>query len=144
MNEIKTGCGGCYYCLNGQCTYEKKCSGSYSYTINNIDDKIICTPHPPIDPNTVYVNSPIVISQPNKGIGINKNPPSLYTYSDIHWHYADKELPKKYKEVLYKTLSNEYFVGIYYDNIFCGEEESSTPDCVDKWAYVEPYEEEDR
>lgn len=28
MNKIRTGCGNCWYCRNGQCAYGAKCYGT--------------------------------------------------------------------------------------------------------------------
>lgn len=27
INEIKSGCGNCWFCCNGQCLYASKCNG---------------------------------------------------------------------------------------------------------------------
>jgi hypothetical protein len=37
MNEIKAGCGNCWFCINGQCQYVPKCGGSkkWSNTLNS-------------------------------------------------------------------------------------------------------------
>ena len=32
MNEIKAGCGNCWFCWNGQCKYAVKCDGSKKWS----------------------------------------------------------------------------------------------------------------
>ena len=32
MNEIKAGCGKCWFCWNGQCKYAVKCNGEKKWS----------------------------------------------------------------------------------------------------------------